>query len=71
MRSNFTIPSLQACLDELSEAQSIALARTQIERLFGHNDVAFTRLERFATGHNCIVSHADGCVVFRKMTPRP
>jgi hypothetical protein len=48
-------------------AKSIALASTDVERLFGFNDVARGRLKRFARSHNCIVSYTDGTVVFHKL----
>lgn len=69
MEQKITLPGLQASLDRLPAAQSLALANSDIERLFGFNDVALTRMKRFARGHNCIVSHADSCVVFQKMPP--
>jgi hypothetical protein len=68
---DFTLPSLQASLDRLPIAKSLALANTHIEKLFGFNDVAASRLERFARGHNCIVTHTDRCVVFHKMPAGP
>jgi hypothetical protein len=71
MEQNFTLPSLQAVLDDLPAARSIGLSRHQIEGLFGRNDVLQARLMRFARSHNCIVSHADGCVVFHKLPPQP
>jgi hypothetical protein len=69
MASRLTLPGLQATLDRLPAAQGLALANADIERLFGFNDVALTRMKRFARGHNCIVSHTDSCVVFQKLPP--
>ena len=69
MEKKITLPGLEASLDCLPAAQSLALANKDIERLFGFNDVALARMKRFASGHNCIVSHADSCVVFQKMPP--
>jgi hypothetical protein len=72
MEKKITLPGLQASLDCLPVAHSLALANTDIERLFGFNDVALARMKRLAHGHNCIISHANSCVVFQKMpTPLP
>lgn len=70
MTREFTLPSLQATLDKLQIARSLALANKDIERLFGFDDVGTARMKRFARGHNCIVAHTDGCVVFQKLPPR-
>jgi hypothetical protein len=70
MNEYLTLPRLQAHLDRLRLAERLTLARSQVERLFGHNDVAVGRLRRFAKGHNCVVAHADNCVVFQKAPPR-
>lgn len=67
MNSSITLPSLETHLERMPVARAIALASTDVERLFGMNDVARARLKRFARGHNCIVSHTDGCVVFQKL----
>lgn len=69
MEYRFTLPSLQASLDRLPASKSLALASKQIEALFGFNDVADTRVKRFARGHDCIVTYTDDCVVFHKMAP--
>jgi hypothetical protein len=69
MTDDLSLPRLQAHLDRLNRAQSLTLARSQIERLLGHNDVAAERLTRFAKGHNCIIAHSDNCVVFEKVGP--
>jgi hypothetical protein len=71
MDHKLTLPGLQASLDLLPIAESLALANSDIERLFGFNDVALVRMKRFARGHNCIVSHSNSCVVFQKMPPAP
>lgn len=68
--TDLSLPRLQVHLDNLRGAQSLTLARSQIERLFGHNDVAERRLSRFAQSHKCIVAHSDNCVVFQKVQPR-
>ena len=70
MQTTITLPGLQSFLDHLPETRSVALANSGIERLFGFNDVALARIERFERGHNCIVTRSDGCVVFQKM-PTP
>lgn len=69
MRSELTLPGLQSLLDRLQIAGSIALVDKEAERLFGYNDVAIARMKRFARGHNCVVAHADGSVVFHKLPP--
>ena len=66
--TDLSLPGLQARLDSLHSTQSLTLARRQIERLFGHNDVAERQLSRFAQSHNCIIAHSDDCVVFEKVT---
>lgn len=70
MGYEFTLPDLQTSLDRLGAAQTLTLATRQVDRLFGTNDVGTARLKRFARGHNCIVAHADHCVVFHKMPRR-
>lgn len=66
MDHDFTLPSLESVLDSLPPGQQLTLARTQVDRLFGLNDVGTRRVLRFAGGHRCIVVHADDCVVFEK-----
>ena len=70
MSTELSLPRLQSLLDQLQIAGSYALVDSEAERLFGYNDVAIARMKRFARGHNCIVAHADGSVVFHKMPPR-
>ena len=65
--NTFTLPTLEAHLAHMPIAKSLTLAGTDIERLFGFNDVAVRRLKNFARGHDCIVSYTDGCVVFHKV----
>lgn len=69
MAQDFTLPSLQSTLNRLSEGQQLTLARKQADRLFGLNDVGAERMARFAGGHNCIVAHANECIVFEKKHP--
>lgn len=57
-------------MDRLPISKSLTLASKQIETLFGLNDVANARMKRFASGHDCIVTYTDHCVVFHKMPPR-
>jgi hypothetical protein len=66
MATPLTIPGLQRTLDQLPDGQTLSLARDQIVRLFGGDDVAEARLRHFATGHRCILTRADGCTVFEK-----
>ena len=66
MKPDFTLPRLESLLQELDEGRSIALARRQVDALFGLNDVGAERLMRFAKGHGCIIAHADSAVVFEK-----
>ena len=67
MSSYLSLPRLQIHLDRLRGTESLTLARRQIERLFGHNDMAERRLSRFAQSHHCIIAHSDNCVVFQKV----
>ena len=66
MAQDFTLPQLQSMLDGLPDGQKLALARRQVEELFGFNGVRSARLARFASGHACIIVHDDSCVVFEK-----
>ena len=66
MLDEFTLPKLEKMLDELPDGQKLALARKQIDELFGVNDVRSARLARFAAGHACIIAHDDSCVAFEK-----
>lgn len=70
MDQHFTLPSLQSMLDDLPDGRRIALARTQVDALFGPNDVGSSRLTRFAKGHHCVITHADSSVVFEKRSAR-
>ena len=63
---DFTLPRLESMLQELPEGRRVALARKQIEALFGYNDVQADRLLRFANGNGCIIAHSDSSVVFEK-----
>jgi hypothetical protein len=64
----FSLPVLQLRLNRLGTDQSLSLGESEIERLFGKNDVAAARLRRFAKGHGCIVIHSDQGLTFRKMS---
>ncbi|HJP68219.1 MAG TPA: hypothetical protein VJ846_04895 [Sphingomicrobium sp.] len=68
MERKIAVPALEPSLDHLPSAKSMALANREIEPLFGFNDVALARIRRFASRHNCIVSHANSCVVFQKIS---
>jgi len=65
-KRNFTLVELQLRLDALYEGAVLQIAHRDYERLFGVNDVAMGRLRRFAKGHACAASFADGPVLFRK-----
>ena len=69
MDQDFTLPTLQSLLDGLPDGRQIAIARTQVDRLFGLNDIGANRLLRFASGHHCIIVHADSSLVFEKRRP--
>ncbi len=71
MRWELTLPELQEKLDHLAEGGIFQIGAQDYERLFGTNDVAAARLRNFARGHACVVSHADGAVLFRKRIARP
>ena len=64
---DFTLSSLQGFLDRMKPDQTIALAKPEIEKLFGLNDVAVARVSRFAHGHRCDANFTDGCVIFVKL----
>jgi hypothetical protein len=66
MTHKFTLPRLQSMLDRLPDGQKLALARKQVDELFGLNGVRSARLARFASGHACIIVHDDSSVVFEK-----
>ena len=66
MRRNFTIPDLESKLEALSEGAIFAISACDYERLFGVNDAAVGRLRNFAKAHDCVTSHADHGIVFRK-----
>jgi len=68
MDAGFTLPGLQLLLDDLPDGRRLAMARRQVEALFGPNDAGTERLLRFANGHDCIIAHADSSVVFEKRT---
>jgi hypothetical protein len=68
MEQDFTLPTLQSVLDELAEGKQLALARKQVDTLFGLSDVGVARLLRFASGHSCIIAHANDCIVFEKIS---
>jgi hypothetical protein len=67
---DLSLPGLEAHLDKLRGAQSLTLARSQIERFFRLNDLAEEQLSRFAQSHKCLAGHSDNCVVFQKVQSR-
>lgn len=67
MTGYISIPRLQVHPHGLRGTQTFSVSTREIERLFGHNDMAERRLSRFALAHNCIIAHADDCVVFQKV----
>ncbi len=66
-----TLPELQEKLDRLAERGILQINPQDYERLFGTNDVAAARVRNFARAHACVVSHADGAVLFRKKISQP
>jgi hypothetical protein len=66
LRPRFTLPELQEQLDGLSEGVLFQISRQDYERLFGTSDVATTLLRNFAASHACVVTHANGAILFRK-----
>jgi hypothetical protein len=70
LRAKFTLPALQAQLDNLAEGALLQISGWDYERLFGTNDVAATRLRNFATSHACVASHGDRVILFRKQLAR-
>jgi hypothetical protein len=67
MAGYLSLPRLQIHLHGLRGEQTLAVSAREIERIFGHNDMAERRLSRFAKSHKCIIAHTDNCVVFQKM----
>lgn len=70
MTTSLTLPLLQMQLDHLVPGQGLHLAMTEVERLFGLNDVATGRIRNFATGHNCAFAWSEAGVQFLKL-PAP
>jgi len=66
MRWKLSLPELQEKLDHLADGGILQIDAQDYERLFGTNDVATARLRNFAGGHCCVVSYANGAVLFRK-----
>lgn len=69
MHGIWTLPLIQQQLDRLAVGNEFALRQSEVERLFGIDDVADTRLANFARGHGCSVLHGLGLggAVFRKL----
>ena len=68
MQYELTVPGLQSALDRLPPHQTLALAKKRIEHLFGTgDDTSAARLERFARGHSCTITHSGDSVVFLKV----
>ena len=66
-----TLPDLQAELDQLVPGAALHLELSEVERLFGVNDVAAGRLRAFAAGHDCIFTWSPSGVEFlRRLAPR-
>ena len=63
---NFSLPQLQAQLDQLDEGALFQISGQDYRRLFGENDIARERLLHFAKGHSCVISHANEAIMFRK-----
>ncbi|CCE06124.1 hypothetical protein BRAS3843_1600006 [Bradyrhizobium sp. STM 3843] len=57
-------------LDHLVPGQGLHLARADVERMFGFNDVAVGRIRNFATGHNCAFAWSETGLQFLKLPPR-
>ncbi len=66
LRANFVLPELQERLDRLAEGAMFEISTWDYKRLFGTNDVAATRLRRFAKLHACVANHSDRSILFRK-----
>ena len=50
MRSNFTLPELEANLEGLTEGALLPISAQDYQGLFGTNDAAAVRLRNFARG---------------------
>ena len=69
MSGDWTLPYIQERLDDLRPGQDFSLAREDMARLFGFNDVAVRRIQRFASSHGCFPLYFGGGVMFRKDNP--
>lgn len=66
MTEPLTLPLLQMQLDQLVPGQRLHLTMTQVERVFGLDDVAAGRIRNFADGHNCAFALSEAGVQFVK-----
>jgi hypothetical protein len=66
MHDMLTLPGLQNALDAFPRDGSLAIAKRDIERLFGLNDVAVGRIANFARGHGCKAILREDILTFSK-----
>ncbi len=71
MAKQMTLPDLQEHLDELVPGAELHLVLSDVERLFGVNDVATARLRNFAASHNCVFAWSPTGVQFLKQLIQP
>jgi hypothetical protein len=65
-----SLPLLQTQLDHLVPGQGLHLATSEVERMFGLNDVATGRIRNFAEGHGCMFAWSGSGVQFVKLPRR-
>ena len=66
MASNWTLPLLQAELDQLPLGCDFILAQEDVERLFGTAGEMAGQIANFAVGHGCRASVRRGELLFQK-----
>jgi len=65
-----SLPLLQMQLDCLVPGQGLHLATSDVEQMFGLNDVAAGRIKNFAEGHGCMFAWSGSGVQFVKLPRR-
>ena len=67
MTEPLSLPLLQMQLDHLVPGQGLHLPTSEVERMFGYNDVANGRIRNFAEGHRCMFAWSGSGVQFVKL----
>jgi len=69
MVAHYTLSELESSLERLDPAERLWLAASEVERLFGSNDVAMRRIRHFAKGQRCLATQVVGGISFHKLPP--